>query len=149
MAEWWSIEISGGDFAVSAWIRARGEDVIRTALEHGAHDWDWVSRPWGVVLEFSFGDSLAPDGGWASFIDNPLVKAALDAVPDPINGLLLYPGRGGSSPALVPRRPKPAPVAAAAALPEPEVSAQYALVTAESSFPSTETEIGTGGQEAG
>lgn len=120
MAEWWSIEISGGDFAVSTWIRARGEEVIRTALEHGAHDWDWVSRTWGVVLEFSFGDSLAPAGGWASFIDNPLVKAALDAVPDPINGLLLYPGRGGSSPALVPRRPKPAPSAAAAALPEPE-----------------------------
>jgi hypothetical protein len=132
VAEWGSIEISGGDFAVSTWIRARGEEVIRTALEHGAHDWDWASRAWGVVLEFSFGDSLAPDGGWASFIDNPLVKAALDAVPDPINGLLLYPGRGGSCPALVPRRPKPAPVAAAAALPEPEATTQHTLVTAES-----------------
>jgi hypothetical protein len=143
VAEWWSIEMSGGDFAVSAWIRAHGEDVIRTALEHGAHEWDWVSRPWGVVLEFSFGDSLAPDGGWASFIDNPLVKAALDAVPDPINGLLLYPGRGGSSPALVPRRPKPAPVAAAAALPEPEASTEYALVAAESSFATIKAETGT------
>ncbi|HEU5332215.1 MAG TPA: hypothetical protein VFU73_05620 [Actinocrinis sp.] len=120
MEEWWSIEISGNDFAVSGWIRARGEGLIRTALEHGARDWDWVSGTWGVVLEFCFADELAPDGGWSAFIDNPLVKAALDAVPDPISGLMLYPGRGGSCAAPVPRRPKPAPIAAAAALPEPE-----------------------------
>jgi len=118
--EWWSIEISGGDFAVSEWIRARGRDVIRTALEHGARDWTWVSGTWGVVLEFRFADDLAPDGGWSAFVDNPLVKAALDAVPDPIGGLMLYPGRGGSCSTSVPRRPKPAPISAAAALPEPE-----------------------------
>lgn len=120
MEEWWSIEISGGDFAVSEWIRARGRDVIRTALEYGARDWTWVSGTWGVVLEFRFADERAPDGGWSAFIDNPLVKAALDAVPDPISGLMLYPGRGGSCSTAVPRRPKPAPISAAAALPEPE-----------------------------
>ena len=27
----------------------------------------------------------------------PAVQAALDAVPDPIGGLLIYPGRGGGS----------------------------------------------------
>jgi len=58
------------------------------------------------------------------------------------NGLLRYPGRGGSSPALVPRRPKPAPVAAAAALPEPEASTEYSVITAESSFAIT-AEIGS------
>ena len=120
MDEWWSIEISGSEPEIFAWIRARGRDVIRTALEHGAHDWDWISGTWGVVLEFCFADTLAVDGGWSAFIENPLVKAALDAVPDPVNGLFFYPGRGGSSSAVVPRRPKPAPVAAAAALPEPE-----------------------------
>jgi hypothetical protein len=118
--EWWSIEISGGELDISMWISARGRDVIRTALEHGARDWEWVSGSWGVVLEFCFADTLAVAGGWTGFIDNPLVKAGLDAVPDPVNGLFFYPGRGGSSSAPVPRRPKPAPIAAAVVVPEPE-----------------------------
>jgi len=118
--EWWSVEILGSELDVSTWVRARGRDLIRTALEHGARDWEWGSGSWGVVLEFCFAESVAVDGGWSGFIDSPLVKAALDAVPDPVNGVFFYPGRGGSSSAVVPRRPKPAPVAAAAALPEPE-----------------------------
>ncbi len=57
-------------------------------------------------------------------MDSPLVKAALDAVPDPINGLIYYPGQGGTALASVPRRPKPAPAAAAAELPEPGPSSR-------------------------
>ncbi len=57
---------------------------------------------------------------WQAFRDLPVVRAALDAVPDPVNGLLIYRGRGGSSAAGKPRKPRPAPSAAAAALPEPE-----------------------------
>ena len=98
--------------------------MIRTALEHGARDWEWISGTWGVVLEFCFGDVVAVEGGWTGFIDTPLVKAALDAVPDPVNGLFFYPGRGGSSSAAVPRRPKTGPVAAAVALPEPEAATE-------------------------
>lgn len=90
--------------------------MIRTALEHGARDWEWRSGSWGVVLEFCFADMLAADGGWSGFIGSPLVEAALDAVPDPVGGLFLYPGRGGSCAAGVPRRPKPAPKSAAARL---------------------------------
>jgi hypothetical protein len=48
------------------------------------------------------------------------VRAALDAVPDPVNGLLIYRGRGGTSAAGKPRRPRPAPSATAVALPEPD-----------------------------
>jgi hypothetical protein len=48
------------------------------------------------------------------------VLAALDAVPDPVNGLLIYRGRGGTSASGKPRRPRPAPSAATMALPEPE-----------------------------
>lgn len=130
MDEWWSIEISGGELDISTWISARGRDVIRTALEHGARDWDWISGSWGVVLEFCFADDLAAGGGWSAFTDSPLVKAALDAVPDPVNGLFFYPGRGGSSSAAVPRRPKPAPIAAAAAVPEPEGPAELVRLSA-------------------
>lgn len=137
MDEWWSIEIAGGELDISAWISARGRDVIRTALEHGACDWDWISGTWGVVLEFCFPDDLAVGGGWTGFIDTPLVKAALDAVPDPVNGLFFYPGRGGSSSATIPRRPKPAPIAAAAAVPEPEAPTELVRLAATTSVSRT------------
>jgi hypothetical protein len=47
------------------------------------------------------------------------VRAALDAVPDPAFGLITYRGRGGSSGARDPRKPKPIVGAGAAALPLP------------------------------
>jgi hypothetical protein len=118
--EWWSIEISGGEAEISIWIRSRGRDVIRTALEHGARDWEWAAGSWGVVLQLCFDESPILDGGWTGFVASPVVKAALDAVPDPVFGLSFYPGRGGSSAASVPRRPKPSPSAAAAAMPVPQ-----------------------------
>jgi hypothetical protein len=49
----------------------------------------------------------------------PVVRAALDAVPDTVNGLLIYRGRGGGAGAREPRRPKPAPSSAAVLLPGP------------------------------
>ena len=123
VGEWWSIEVADGEFSATSWKDTHGRDLIRTALEHGAEDWAWVERPWGVVLELCFPEDTAGTtaGGWSAFREATLVKAALAAVPDPVNGLLLYPGRGGSSNARVPRKPKPAPAGAAAALPEPEV----------------------------
>ena len=54
---------------------------------------------------------------WEAFRGLPVVRAALDAVPDPVNGLLIYRGRGGGAGAREPRRPKPAPSSAAVALP--------------------------------
>ncbi len=47
------------------------------------------------------------------------MRAALDGVPDPVNGLIIYRGRGGSSGSRKPRKPKPAPGAAALELDEP------------------------------
>ncbi len=55
--------------------------------------------------------------GWSACA-RPAVRAALDAVPDPLAGLLVHRGRGGGAGARVPRRPRP--VAGAAALPPPE-----------------------------
>jgi hypothetical protein len=129
VGEWWSIEVADGEFSATSWKDTHGRDLIRTALEYGAEDWAWVERPWGVVLELCFPED-SPVGGWSAFRDATLVKAALDAVPDPINGLVVYPGRGGSSGARVPRKPKPAPAAAAAALPEPDLHDEMVEVTA-------------------
>ena len=55
---------------------------------------------------------------WEAFCALPVVRAALDAVPDPVNGLLIYRGRGGGAGAREPRRPQPAPGSAAVSLPE-------------------------------
>jgi len=48
------------------------------------------------------------------------VRAALDGVPDPVNGLLIYRGRGGAAGSTKPRKPKPAPGAASLELEEPK-----------------------------
>jgi hypothetical protein len=68
-----------------------------------------------VVLEVEF----AEDAQWERFRNLPAVQAALDAVPDPVNGLLVYRGRGGGAGATSPRRPRPVTGAGAMALPEP------------------------------
>jgi hypothetical protein len=47
------------------------------------------------------------------------VRAALDGVPAPVNGLIIYRGRGGAAGGRKPRKPKPAPGAAALELEEP------------------------------
>jgi hypothetical protein len=55
---------------------------------------------------------------WEAFRNLPLVRASLDAVPDPVDGLLIYRGGGGAS-TREPRRPKRPPAAGAMELPEP------------------------------
>jgi len=67
------------------------------------------------VFEVEFGT----DAEWESFRTLPMVQAALDAVPDPVNGLLIYRGRGGGAGSVSPRRPRPTAGAGAMALPEP------------------------------
>jgi len=116
MAEWWSIEVFSGDkLSASAW-RYAYEDVLTTAaITQGAVYWDWFDSRYGVVFEVCF----ATDGQWIEFRSRPEVKSALDAVPDPVNGLLVYRGRGGAAGSRKPRKPKPAPGAAALELDEP------------------------------
>jgi hypothetical protein len=113
---WWmSIEVLNGAFPATRWKDAHGAFLVEAALTHGARGWFWLQRDWGVVLEIQFRD----EADWARFREVPAIQAALDAVPDPVNGLLIYPGRGGSSGRVEPRRPKPRAGAGAAALPVP------------------------------
>jgi hypothetical protein len=114
---WWSIEVLDGAFSAEQWRSAHGAALAEAAVTHGAVDWGWERHPWGVVLEFAFRDS----GDWARFRALPAVTAALDAVPDPVRGLMIYQGRGGSSGSVDRRRPRPQLGAGAAELPrEPE-----------------------------
>lgn len=109
---WWSIEVRDGTYPARLWRDAHAAALIESALTHGAHDWAWRSESFGVVLEIGF----AAEDDWLRFRRLPAVVAALDAVaPD---ALYVYPGRGGSAGAVLPRRRGPLPAAGAAPLPE-------------------------------
>ena len=116
MAEWWSIEVLHGEFSAFRWQEQHDSALIEAALTNGAIDGSWHADSWGVVFEVLFETGEQ----WQAFRNLPAVRAALDAVPDPVNGLLVYRGRGGGAGAGKPRRPKPAPAASAVSLPEPE-----------------------------
>ena len=113
---WWSIEVLDGAIPATAWYRAFGNALTEAAVTNGAVDWSRHYHPWGLVFEISFRDSEQ----WSVFRHLPAVSAALDAVPDPINGLLIYPGRGGSAGAGDRRRPRLPLGAGAATLPRSE-----------------------------
>jgi hypothetical protein len=116
MAEWWSIEVLHGESSAYSWQAAHDSELIEAALTNGAFDGSWHADHWGVAFEVCFETAEQ----WEAFRDLPIVRAALDGVPDSVNGLLIYRGRGGTSAAGKPRRPRPAPSASAMALPEPE-----------------------------
>jgi hypothetical protein len=88
--EYWTIEVLDAEYAAAAmWRTAYGERLAETAVTHGAKEWGWGARDWGVIFEVAFAD----EADWLHFRATPAVCAALDAVPDPVNGLLVYSGR--------------------------------------------------------
>jgi len=124
MAQWWSIEVFHGDkLPASQWRYTYEDALIDAAVTHGAVYWDWHDSQYGVIFEICF----ATDEQWEAFRRFPAVMAALDAVPDPVNGLLVYRGRGGAAGSRKPRKPKPAPSAAALELEEPMEARRIAL----------------------
>ena len=119
MAEWWSIEVFSGDrLPASGWRYAYEDDLTEAAITHGAMYYEWHDTEYGVIFEVLFRD----DAQWEAFRALPAVRAALDGVPDPVNGLIIYRGRGGAAGGRKPRKPKPAPGAAALELEEPKKS---------------------------
>ena len=116
MAEWWSIEVFSGDkLPASGWRYAYEDELTEAAITHGALYYEWHDTEYGVIFEVLF----RADEQWEAFRALPAVRAALDGVPDPVNGLLIYRGRGGAAGSAKPRKPKPAPGAAALELEEP------------------------------
>lgn len=117
MAEWWSIEVFSGDkLPASAWRYAYEDELTEAAITNGALYYEWHDTEYGVIFEVLFHDDVE----WDMFRLRPVVQAALDGVPDPVNGLLIYRGRGGAAGGTKPRKPKPAPGAAALELEEPK-----------------------------
>ena len=97
-----------------------------------AQDWTDLPSPYGpvglsicrLVVEIELPDEFT----WERFCEAPVVQAALDAVPDPVHGLLLHRGRGGSAGSRYPRRPRPFTGAGSAELPLPEEEVEGPIV---------------------
>jgi hypothetical protein len=116
MAEWWSIEVFHSEFqAASRWKDSYGAALIESAITSGAVEWAWTEHASGVVFEICFSE----DASWEAFRALPAILAALDAVPDSVNGLLIYRGRGGGAGSRSPRKPRPSAGAGAVELPDP------------------------------
>jgi hypothetical protein len=117
MAEWWSIEVFDSELqAALVWKDSYRSRLVELAITSGAAEWAWIEHRHGVVFEVCFPD----EARWETFRTLPGVQAALDAVPDPVNGVLVYRGRGGGAGARRPRRPRPSAGAGALELPEPQ-----------------------------
>jgi len=112
---WYSIEVFDGSSSASGWAETWSDTLVGHALSSGAMDWSWHQHSWGVVFEVAFDDEAA----WERFRAQSPVLSALDAVPDPLTGLIVYRGRGGSAGSISPRRPRPLVGSGSAALPLP------------------------------
>jgi hypothetical protein len=128
VSAWYSIEVFDGASPASVWAEAYRDALMETAVTAGASDWSWHRHTWGVVFEVCFSDEQA----WESYANLPVVRAALDAVPDPVTGLIVYRGRGGSSGAPFPRKPRPLVGSGSAALPLPWILSNDEIISASS-----------------
>ena len=124
---WLTVEVFDGGTSAAAWARGWQDSLVAAAVTGGAVFWDEHEHSWGVVLEFLFGEEHLRD----AFREAPVLKAALDAVPDPVAGLLVYPHRGGGTGIRQPRRPRPLVQGGAAALPVPDPDAERELPCAD------------------
>jgi hypothetical protein len=125
VSEWWSIEVFDAEpLPARRWKDSYQDELTEAALTNGATYWEWHEHRYGVVFEVLF-DS---DEQWGAFRALPAVRSALDGVPDPVNGLLIYRGRGGGSGPRKPRKPRPSPAASAMARPEPAQERAVRLV---------------------
>jgi hypothetical protein len=111
-----AIEILDAAFPASSWQGAYGDVVTNAAMSWGGLDWDWEEHPWGLLLKVAF-PSEAEYEQWRTM---PAIVAALDAVPDPVNGLIFHRGWGGTSGSGEPRRGRPLAGAGGAEVPLPE-----------------------------
>ncbi|HEX9622802.1 MAG TPA: hypothetical protein VF979_00380, partial [Streptosporangiaceae bacterium] len=101
--------------AALRWKDSYRDQIVAAVITSGAIDWQWIEHKTGVVFEVSFAD----EDSWERFRALPGVQAALDGAPDPVYGVLVYRGRGGTAGSRQPKRPRPSTGAGALELSEP------------------------------
>jgi hypothetical protein len=119
-----SIEVIDAEFSASSWKHVYGDMLTTTAMEHGADDWQWIERPWGIVFEVAFKKERDAEF-WLAL---PSIIAAFDAVPDPVAGLVWHRGWGGTSGEWERRKRGPRAGAGGAEVPIPEDPERIAAV---------------------
>lgn len=117
MSYWMSIEVFNGAFAARLWADAHADLLIETAVTHGASDWELKPTAWGVVFEVGFDH----EAQWDIFRNSEAVRNALNTVPDPQTGILIYRGRSLDGGSASPRKPKPKAGSGANALQLPKL----------------------------
>ncbi|WP_116449739.1 hypothetical protein [Blastococcus litoris] len=120
---WLTIEVFDGATSAAGWELSWHDRIVEAAVTGGAVFWDEHAHSWGVVLEFTFDDERRRD----AFRQAPVLLAALDATPDPVTGVLVYPHRGGGDGIRQPRRPHPVRGGGTAELPLPDPDAGRVL----------------------
>jgi hypothetical protein len=110
-----ALEVLDAAFSAESWRHAWGDTITTAAMSWSGLDWEWRHRTWGLIFLVAF-PSEAEYEEWRKL---PAVIAALDAVPDPVNGLVFHRGWGGTSGSGEPRRGKPRAGAGGAEIPEP------------------------------
>ena len=131
---WMSIEVFDGTYSAGSWQEAWGDRLVENAIVSGASDWNWHRTGWGVIFEIAFADEEA----WSRYRESLGVTIALDAVPDPVSGLIVYKGRGGNSGTRKPRKPRPLIGSGAQALPLP-LDEEWSLFLQQGARPRTLT----------
>jgi hypothetical protein len=125
--DWFSIEVLDGATPASIWAEIFRDSLVADAVSMAALDWSWHRHTWGVVFEVAFTNEEA----WERYRTSLTVTRALDAVPDPVSGVIMYRGRGGSSGRTQPRRPLPFAGSGAASVPLPVSEDRFAVFEAQ------------------
>ncbi|MGW4400608.1 hypothetical protein ACWEHA_35400 [Amycolatopsis nivea] len=86
---WLLIEVLDGESPASDWRRTYSDALLKSAITDRAVRWSWRTHERGAVFEIAFKTEAIRD----EFCDQPPVRTALDAVPDPPHGLTIT--RGG------------------------------------------------------
>ena len=110
-----TVEIIDGQFSATLWFEQEGDRLLEAAFWHGASEWARHDLEWGLVVELGFPSQAE----WDKCNADPVFLAVLDQVPDPVNGVHVSVGWGGSAGVREPRRPPKLPSAGAVALPDP------------------------------
>jgi hypothetical protein len=91
---WRSIEVRHGGVSAYRWQEQHDSALTEAAVAGGVRDGGWRADGRGVVFEVLFDT----EEQWEAFRGQPAVRAALEAVPDPVNGLLIGGSEGRPEP---------------------------------------------------